>query len=663
MKRNVRRIAQSTLSAALVLSLVLSNSSFIEAKKISKQESVYVNAGADGTVSQITVADWLKGSADINGTIRDESDLSGITNVKGDETFTQNGKSVEWAAKGKDIYYQGETSQELPVDLKITYKLDGTVMEPKDMLGRSGKVEIHVAYTNKSKQMKTIDGKQTTLYTPFIMLTGMILPSEVFDKVEIDNGRVINDGSNQIVVGLGVPGLKESLDLEEDASEKIPDGFTVTADAKDFSMGNTFTYGSPNLFNELKLDEIEQLDDLEEKLDDLTDAAGKIVDGSEELSDNMDKFADKMGDLKSSVKEFKKDGVDKLAKGIGKMAKGAPELAKGVNEYTSGVTSFASGASSYVDGAKKITDGCSNLYTKVKNLPNQISAFDTGLKTYTGSVDKLGTKENVTKLKSGAKSVSDGITTLNTNLAALEKSYETTDTLIKGLKASGADETLIAQMEAVLNGQKESIQKLKAATSAESELKQGAGAVSGGVTTVMDGLRQLSAKSSELTGVTSQLNSSMPELVQGVKSLKEGGEALAKNNTTLKNSGRKLQKAGGKLKKSVTTVKKGVRSLNKGGKSLVKASGKLVTGVNKLTTASGELNRGSNKLSKGASEFNREGIEEINRIYEDDIKVFLDRLKAIRQVGKAYKSFSGVAGGMDGDVKFVIETEEISKEE
>lgn len=663
MKRNVRRIAQSTLSAALVLSLVLSNSSFIEAKKISKQESVYVNAGADGTVSQITVADWLKGSADINGTIRDESDLSGITNVKGDETFTQDGKSVEWAAKGKDIYYQGETSQELPIDLKITYKLDGVVMEPKDMLGRSGKVEIHVAYTNKSKQTKTIDGKQTTLYTPFVMLTGMILPSETFDKVEIDNGRVINDGSNQIVVGLGVPGLKESLDLEEDASEKIPDGFTVTADAKDFSMGNTFTYGSPNLFNELKLDEIEQLDDLEEKLDDLTDAAGKIVDGSEELSDNMDKFADKMGDLKSSVKEFKKDGVDKLAKGIGKMAKGAPELAKGVNEYTSGVTSFASGASSYVDGAKKITDGCSNLYTKVKNLPNQISAFDTGLKTYTGSVDKLGTKENVTKLKSGAKSVSDGITTLNTNLAALEKSYETTDTLIKGLKASGADETLIAQMEAVLNGQKESIQKLKAATSAESELKQGAGAVSGGVTTVMDGLRQLSAKSSELTGVTSQLNSSMPELVQGVKSLKEGGEALAKNNTTLKNSGRKLQKAGGKLKKSVTTVKKGVRSLNKGGKSLVKASGKLVTGVNKLTTASGELNRGSNKLSKGASEFNREGIEEINRIYEDDIKVFLDRLKAIRQVGKAYKSFSGVAGGMDGDVKFVIETEEISKAE
>lgn len=663
MKRNVRRIAQSTLSAALVLSLVLSNSSFIEAKKISKQESVYVNAGADGTVSQITVADWLKGSADINGTIRDESDLSGITNVKGDETFTQNGKSVEWAAKGKDIYYQGETSQELPVDLKITYKLDGTVMEPKDMLGRSGKVEIHVAYTNKSKQTKTIDGKQTTLYTPFVMLTGMILPSETFDKVEIDNGRVINDGSNQIAVGLGVPGLKESLDLEKDASEKIPDGFTVTADVKDFSMGNTFTYGSPNLFNELELDEIEQLDDLEEKLDDLTDAAGKIVEGSEELSDNMDEFADKMGDLKSSVKEFKKDGVDKLAKGIKKMAKGAPELAKGVNEYTSGVKSFADGTSSYVDGAKQITDGCSNLYTKVKNLPNQISAFDTGLKTYTGSVDKLGTKENVTKLKGGAKSVSDGITSLNTNLAALEKSYETTDTLLKGLKASGADAALIAQMEAVLNAQKESVQKLKAATSAESELKQGAGAVSGGVNTVMDGLQQLSAKSAELTGVTSQLNSSMPELVQGVKSLKEGGEKLAKNNTTLKTSGRKLQKAGGKLKKSVTTVKQGVSSLNKGGKSLVKASGKLVTGVNKLTTASGELNRGSSKLSEGADEFNREGIEEINRIYEDDIKVFLDRLKAIRQTGQAYKSFSGVAGGMDGDVKFVIETEEISKEE
>lgn len=663
MKRNMKRMGQCAISAALILSLLLSNSSFIEAKKVSKQESVYVNAGADGSVSKITVADWLKGAAAVDGTIKDETNLQNIKNVKGDETFTQDGEAIEWATSGNDIYYQGESSQELPVDLKITYKLDGKEMAAKDMLGKSGKIEIHVSYTNKSKQKKMIDGKETTIYTPFVMVTGMILSSEVFDHIEVDNGRVINDGSNNIVVGLGVPGMVESLNLDEEASENIPEEFTVTADAKDFSMGNTFTFGSPSLFNELDLDEMEDLEDLEDKLDDLTEAAGDLVDGSDKLADNMDVFAEKMGELKSSVKEFKKDGVDELAKGIGKLAKGSPQLAKGVNEYTTGVTGFANGTSSYVDGAKQITDGCSELYTKVKDMPGQLSSFDTGLKAYTGNVDKMGKKENVEKLKGGAKAVSDGITTLNTSLAELEKSYATTDQLLQGLKASGADAALTAQLETVLAAQKESIQKLKAGTSTESELKKGANAVSTNVNTVMDGLSQLSGKSSELTEASTKLNTSVPQLVQGAKTLKEGGEKLAKNNSTLKTSSKKLIKASKKMKKSVATVNQGVKKLNQGGKSLKKATNQLVTGVDKLNTAGEKLQEGSETLAEGISEFNDKGIVKLSDTYEENVKGLLDRLKAICQVGKDYKSFSGAAAGMEGEVKFVIETEGIEKED
>lgn len=663
MKRNIKRMGQCILSAALILSLVLSNSSFIEAKKVSKQESVYVNTGADGTVSQVTVGNWLKGAGQVNGNVTDKSNLTNIKNVKGDETFTQKGDTIEWATNGKDIYYQGESSQELPVDLKISYKLDGKEMDAKEMLGKSGKVEMHVSYTNKSKQTKMIDGKKTTIYAPFVMVTGMILSSDVFDHIEIDNGRVINDGSNNIVVGLGVPGMRNSLHLDGEEAEKIPEEFTVTADVKDFSIGNTFTYGSPSLLNELNLDEIEDLDELEDKLDELTEAAGKLVDGSDKLAENMDLFADKMGELKTSVHKLKNNGVDELAKGIGKLAKGSPELVKGVNEYTTGVTSFAKGTSAYVDGAKQMTDGCSQLYTKVKDMPGQISSFDNGLKTYTGNVDKMGKKENVEKLKGGAKAVSDGITTLNTSLTELEKSYATTDQLLQGLKASGADATLTAQLEAVLTAQKESIQKLKAGTSTESELKKGASAVSTNVNTVMDGLSQLSGKSSELTEASTKLNTSVPELVQGAKTLKEGGEKLAKNNTTLKTSSNKLVKASKKMKKSVTTVNQGVKKLNKGGKSLQKATSKLVTGVDKLNTASKKLQEGSETLADGVSEFNDKGVSKLSDAYEKNMKGLLERVKAVCEVGKDYKSFSGAAAGMEGEVKFVIETEGIEKED
>ena len=661
--KKMKRIRECMICAVLILSMVIGNNCFIEAKKISKQESVYVNAEADGSISKITVSDWLQGSDVASGTIQDISDLQNITNVKGDETFTQNGKDVNWSGAGKDIYYQGQSSEELPVELKITYQLDGKEMTAQEMLGKSGKAEIHVSYKNKSSEKKTIDGKEETIYTPFVMVTGMILPSEHFDHIEVDNGRVVNDGDNNMVVGMGIPGLAESLDLDEDAAENIPSDFTVTADVTDFSMGNTFTFGSASLFNDLDLDDVEELDDLEEKLNDLTDASGELVDGSGELSDNMKLFSGKMGELKSSMKTFQKDGVNKLAKGISTLAKGAPTLVKGVNEYTAGVKSFAEGTSQYVDGAAKITNGCTQLYNSVKGLPSQLQTFDAGLTTYTCGVDKLGSEENVTKMKNGAKAVSGGIATVNAKLDELEKTYATTDALIQQLEATGADTVTVATLKEVLKQQKAGIQALKTATGSESDLKTGADSVSTGVNTVMDSLSQLSANSSSLTSASKQLKTSMPTLVSSVKTLKEGGETLAKNNATLKKSSKKLIKSGKTLKSSVKKVGKGVKTLNQGGKSLQKATNKLSSGVLQLNTASGKLNNGSKKLADGMSEFNDEGIEKLNDAYEDDFKGLLNRLKAIREVGKDYRSFSGIHHSMDGEVKFVIETASVEKED
>ena len=598
MNKKLKKTLQCTMCAVLSLGMVVCNSSFVEAKKIKKQESVYVNAAADGSVSKITVSDWLKGANETTGTINDISDLKNISNVKGDETFKQNGKDVDWSGAGKDIYYQGESDEKLPVDMKITYKLDGKEIAAKDMLGKSGKVEIHVAYTNKSSRKKKIDGKETTIYTPFVMVTAMVLSSDHFENVEVDNARVVNDGDNQMIIGMGVPGMAENLDLSDDMADKIPSDFTVTADTKDFTIGNTFTYGSASLLNDLDL-----------KLNDLTDASDKLVDGSDDLSDNLKLFDSKMGELNTSVKKFQKEGVNQLANGISTLAKGAPTLVKGVTDYANGVTTFAKGTASYVDGAAKITNGCALLYKSVKDIPTQIQSFDTGLKTYTGSVDKLGSKQNVTALKSGAKAVSDGVTSLNTNL------------------------------------------------------KVGAEKVSGSVATVMDSLDKLSANSSTLTEASTKLKTSMPTLVSSVKTLKEGGDTLAKNNKKLKSASKKLVKSGKTLKKSIKTVGSGVKKLDKGSKSLKSAAGKLSTGVGKLDTASGKLKDGSKKLADGMSEFNKDGIEKINDTYEDDVKGLIDRLKAVCEVGKDYKSFSGIHGSMNGEVKFVIETAAIEKED
>lgn len=663
MNRKGKRLGKTALCAVLALSMVLCNSSFMEAKKVSKQESVYVNAEADGSVNQITVADWLKNSGEVTGTVKDFSKLSDITNVKGEETFDKSGNSMKWNTSGKDIYYQGKSEQELPVDVKITYSLDGKKMAAKDMLGKSGKAKIHVSYTNKSKQTKKVNGKEVTIYTPFVMVTGMILSSEHFSNVNVDNGRVINDGTNNIVVGLGMPGLAESLDLSDEFAEKIHSEFTVEADVTDFSIGNTFTYGSPSILEELNMEDAGDLDDLEDKLEELTDAASKLVDGSDTLSENMEKFADKMDELKGKMKEYQKDGVKKLTDGVNKLAKNGPALVKGVKDYTGGADKVANGTISYVTNTGKITQGCKTLYEQVKGLPAQIDTFSTGLNTYTGSVDKLGTKENVTAIKGGAKAVSDGISELNKNIGLLEQSIQASEAMVLQLEQKGADATVIGGLKQQIGAQKQIVAGLKAATGSDGALKKGAASLATGVNTVMDALSQLSSKSSELTKATGILKKNVPALVSAVKKLKDGGTTLSANDKKLISGAKALIKAGKTMRKSTKKMNSGMKALQKGSKKLNKATKQLVSGVNKLDNASGKLSDGASELASGMDEFNDKGVEKLNSTYEDDIKSILDRLDAVTEAGKDYKSFSGIGKGMDGEVKFVIETAAVEKED
>ena len=239
---------------------------------VTKEETVYVNAAADGSKTKVTVSDWLK-NAGTENVLNDQSDLTGIVNVKGDEKFEQSNGAVTWNTNGKDIYYQGTTEKELPVGVKFTYYLDGKEMAPSELAGKSGKLKIRIDYTNNAKQTTKINGKKEEIYSPFVMVTGMILPEEKFSNVVIDNGKVISDGARSIVLGVGMPGMRESLGLdEEEASSavediRLPESLEITADVTDFSMDSTFTVALSDLLDDLNLNDTDNLDDVMSSLD------------------------------------------------------------------------------------------------------------------------------------------------------------------------------------------------------------------------------------------------------------------------------------------------------------------------------------------------------------------------------------------------------------
>ena len=655
--RKLNRISKTVISGLLVTSLVVSNGAYANAQKISKNESVYVNADESGATTKITVSNWLK-NAGINGTIKDESDLKDIHNVKGDETFTQNGDDVQWSAGSNDIYYQGTTDKELPVGVEIKYELDGKEIAAKDLLGQSGKLKITVSYTNKSKSTQTINGEKQEMYTPFVMATGIILPDDKFSNVEVDDGKIINEGSNNIVVGFGMPGMAESLDLDEDAADKLPEGFTVTADVTDFSIGNTITFASPSILSDLELDDIDDLDDLENKLEKLVDSSEDLVDGSKKLSDKMGQLEDKFDDYQ--------DGEKSLNKGIKDLVNGGTTLKKGVKEYTDGVDTLAKGTQSYVNGAKQITDGNQKLYSAVKDMPSSYKEFSDGLQAYTKGVDTLADEKTAKQLTDGADAIAAGIGTLNENLGKLESSYDNYKLLADGLKAQAAQisdpkqkATILAyvqKLEELYQGQKASVGALVSATDSKSTLKSGASQVAAGIKKALAGAQTLSKNSASLRAADEKLTSSIGTLTASVKKLSDGSKKLSSNDRKLLAGAKKILKASKSVKSGSDKLINGANKLKKGSNTLHKATGKVADGI-------GKLSDGANDLYEGMDKFDQKGIQKLNNVYEDDIKTLKTRLEKLTDMSKDYTNFSGLSKGMDGKVKFVIETAEVKKDD
>ena len=444
-----------------------------DTQDVYKEETVYVNADATGNSDEVTVSDWLKNSGSVSGNLTDESILKEIKNVKGDETFTENGDQLTWNTAGEDIYYQGTTDKELPVSVKLTYFLDGKEVKPDELKGKSGHLKIQVQYTNNEKKTVTVDGKEEEVYTPFVMMTGMILPNETFSNVTIDNGKVISDGSRNIVVGFGMPGLKDSLDLDEETTKEaedkgvtIPENFEMEADVTDFTMSSTFTVALTDLLDDMDMDNIIDVDSLKDSLNELEDAALELVSGSGTLADGASTLADGVSSYTAGADELNA-GIQKYLGSNGELngsvteyVNGVGKVVNGVKDYTSGTNALANGVTSYVVGEQKIAAGAAQLSQLSKGLEQVQTAVDTLSKAADGkgeATDDLviaanqlaaGTKQLQAVL--GSEEVTALLTQVNGMVTTGNELISATESLSASLQTGIA--TPVANIAAALTG-------------------------------------------------------------------------------------------------------------------------------------------------------------------------------------------------------------------
>ena len=322
------------------------------AQNISKDETVYVLAGADGSVKKIIVSDWIKNQLG-SATVTDKSDLNNIENVKGDESYSVNGDNMKvWDAQGNDIYYQGDIQKELPVGMSVSYTLDGKTISADELAGKSGKVTIRFDYDNRQYETVQINGTNQRIYVPFAMLTGMILDNDCFSNVQVSNGKLVNDGDRTVVAGLAFPGLQENLALSRDQLS-IPDYVEVTADVKNFSLGMTVTLACNDVFSQIDDVNFTTADGATASIGKLTDAMTQLLDGSSALYDGLSTLLDKSKELATGVEELAA-GAKAIRDGAGSVDEGTAALQAGLAELSTGLNTLSSNSEALNEGAEKV---------------------------------------------------------------------------------------------------------------------------------------------------------------------------------------------------------------------------------------------------------------------------------------------------------------------
>ena len=216
---------------------------------VDKEETVYVFTDASGNTENVKVSNWLR-NTEGNEAVNDSTSLTNISNTSSDAAYSASGEEYTWSTGGEDVYYQGETTKQPPVSAGITYYLNGQEISPEEIAGKSGQVTIRIKYENHEKY--------NDVYVPFTAVTGMTFANEDVKNVTVDNGTVISEGRNTVVLGLGFPGLMESLrGVKEDSKERVK---TLGADIKELKS----ELGDDSGKEEDKTDEIEdRIDDID----------------------------------------------------------------------------------------------------------------------------------------------------------------------------------------------------------------------------------------------------------------------------------------------------------------------------------------------------------------------------------------------------------------
>lgn len=613
----------------------------------SKSETVYSNLDSNGKAYKTIVSTQLT-NEDKSDEITDISNLLNIENTNGDETFKKEGNQIVWDSNGNNIYYKGESDKQLPVECKITYELNGEEISAEELKGKSGNVKIKINYTNNEKHIVSINGKQVTMYTPFIIVAGTKIDNAKNKNIQITNGKIVDNGESTLAVGIAMPGMQENIGISKSKID-IPEEIEISMETEDFEMGNIIAVVAVKGIDEDLTSDLNsmysQINELANASNEILAGANQLKEGTSELVSGVDQLKDGTGaayagskqikdEVEESTKNLKNDNTPAIdSKTLEAIKAQAMQSATLSDEQKAGIAAQAKAAAKLTDAQKAEIAAQAKLTDEQKaKITAQAKAGAEFTETQKTAIIEQAQKNYTETLTEAEKKL---ILTVAQNTA-----YQTATTTALAVAESTAEATALKVAQSVAESTAEATALKVAQSVAESTAEATAQTVA----------QSTATQTAETTALT----------VAQSTATQTAGATATQTATQVGNQAK--QKFTNQVVSQMSTLGTALDELTNG-------LANIDNGVSALSVGTNKLDSGALQLANGVKTFNEQGISKINNLVNGDLRNIASRVEKMNELANEYNNYAGIQNGMAGEVKFIMITDsttgngEVKKEE
>lgn len=592
-----------------------------------KTETVYSVLNSDGSISDTIVSSWLHDEDGINN-IKETLNLKDVKNIKSNEKPSKDGNTYTWNAKGNDVYYEGTATKQLPVSVKLRYELDGQEMSAKDIEGKSGHLKLTISFTNNYSEVKNINGKSIVIH-PSYLAGGMLnMSTGNFTNVKCESGKIVDDGTNEMLAFANIPGLNETLKsagLDKVNNQLgISDDVTVEADVNNFDLGSIMVGMTNEIDLASELGEIGSVSELTDGIDQLMEADDQLIDGSKQLYDGTTQLKEQAAPLTGSS-----DQVRQLSSGAIQLNDGVKALQTGISQYTAGASEIISTAQ---QGLYGISQGSGQLSYVINNGIEERPSLKAIMKSMSDGLDQM--KEMAGKVDTVA--LQKAITDTNTDLKNMEEYLKDTQSELNTLTGT------LTQASDAISGLNTLMQN-----GLQPAIKEANGKINSKNSEISNTQKEIDSYYASINGEISSIEGTIASLKEQANALPEGSEKTQILNTVSTLEGQLVTLRS----KSQTQLTQVTPFSDDDFKALQDIIGNVDSSVTKmsgaLTNASTSVTKLSDYLGKTQSTLN-DMSEQLNETPVMDEKSITEMMTAMQG------GITGLKEGVDGANQYIV---------